>query len=219
MKLSKMFHPSDEEVTHLVANHPFGLLISNSVQGISATPLPLLLERNVDGTSTIIGHFALANPQVAQLLTNPDALIVFQGPHGYISPSWFDDRTQAPTWNFATVHFTVQIEFLNTQSDASEAVEKLSARMESGRPDAWSPAEMGDRYLRLLPAIIAFRAHVLSISAKFKLGQNERQLELEQSLAGLERNNQHALAMSMRAANLERLSPLHGASIRSRSSV
>lgn len=206
MKLSKIFHPSDEEVTHLVANHPFGLLISDSAQGISATPLPLLLERNLDGTSSILGHFALANPQVAQLRTNPNALIVFQGPHGYISPSWFDDRTQAPTWNFATVHFTVKIEFLDTQSDAREAVEKLSARMESGRPGAWSPADMGDRYQRLLPAIIAFRAHVSRTDAKFKLGQNERQLELEQSLSGLERNNQHDLVMLMRAANMDRLS-------------
>jgi transcriptional regulator len=202
-----MFRPSDEEVTHLVANHPFGLLISGAAQGISATPLPLLLERNVDGSSTIIGHFALANPHVARLQANPDALIVFQGPHGYISPSWFDDRTQAPTWNFATVHFTVKIEFLYTENDAREAVEKLSARMESGRPGAWSPADMGDRYQRLLPAIIAFRAHVLSTSAKFKLGQNERQLELEQSLSGLERNNQHALAMLVRAANSDRLPP------------
>jgi transcriptional regulator len=100
--------------------------------------------------------------------------LVFLGPHGYISPSWFTDRTQAPAWNFALVKLEIEVELDRSAEAAREAVDRLTAHMEQGRPNAWSPREMGDRYGRLIPAVVAFRVRVRSMQAKFKLGQNER---------------------------------------------
>ena len=127
------------------------------------------------------------------------------GPHGYISPSWFTDRTQAPTWNFAAVHMTVRVVIDRSIEAAREAVDRLTDHMEQGRPRAWSAADMGERYDRLLPHVVAFRAEVLNIQAKFKLGQNERPDVLAEALSGIDREGGAALHAAMRAVNTHRL--------------
>lgn len=169
-----------------------------------ATPL-LLLERDARGVPVLIGHFARANPQLAAIQKNSEALVVFRGPHGYISPSWFTDRTQAPTWNFATVQFRVRIRLEPSEESAAKVVDALSDAMESGRPHAWHPQELGARYSKLIPHVVAFRADIVSTRAKFKLGQNERLDVLHEAISGLENEGSATLAAAMRAANATRL--------------
>jgi transcriptional regulator len=210
MKINPLFEASQEEIDALVSHYPLALVISAGAAGLSATPLPLLLERDAYGSATLTGHFARANPQLACIRDNSEALIVFQGPHGYISPSWFTDRTQAPTWNFATVHFTVRIRLLPSDDDAVIAVNALSAVMERARPNAWHPNELGARYSRLTPHVVAFRADILCTKAKFKLGQNERLDVLQESLVGLDQDGLPTLAAAMRTANANRLKPTIG---------
>ena len=152
-----------------------------------------------------MGHFARANPQIEALEAQPEALAIFMGPHGYISPSWFTDRTQAPTWNFATVHMVVNVTIDRSAAAAREAVDRLTAHMEQGRPCAWSGLDMGARYDRLLPHVVAFRAEILRIEAKFKLGQNERADVLEEALRGVGREACATLQTAMRCANADRL--------------
>ena len=205
MKVSKVFDADDGQVAALVKSHPFANVISGAGEHLLATALPLLLECDEQGNPYLLGHFAKVNPQVQQLKQDPCALIIFQGPNAYISPSWFDDRTQAPTWNFATVHYSVEISFQEDDASSRYAVEALSAQMERGRPNAWSVGDMGDRYQRLLPGIVAFRAYIRARSVKFKLGQNERLLELEQTLIGLEKAKLDELLGMMKFANRTRL--------------
>lgn len=205
MRTAALFTPSQDEIDRLVADHPLATLVSIGDVGLRATPLPLLLERDANGGTSLLGHFAKSNPQVAELEERPDALAIFQGPHGYISPSWFTDRTQAPTWNYATVHLSVRVAFDRSREAARYAVEVLTDRMEDGRPDAWRAAELGSRYAKLLPGIVAFRADVLDVRAKFKLGKNERQDVLIEALAGVARESAPSLNSAMRQANVERL--------------
>jgi transcriptional regulator len=205
MRTTAIFTPSLQDMDRLIVEHPFALLCSEGPTGSMATPLPLMLERDDQGGASLIGHFARANPHVAALQTQPEALVVFLGPHGYISPSWFGDRSQAPTWNYATVHMRVRVRFDASISAAKRAVETLSSKMEEGRPNPWSPRDMGERYERLLPAIIAFEATVLDTSAKFKLGQNERLDVFNESLQGLAEEKSPTLHALMRHANSARL--------------
>jgi predicted FMN-binding regulatory protein PaiB len=205
MKVSKIFDADDVQVAALVKSHPFANMISGAGEHLQATALPLLLEYDEQGRSYLLGHFAKVNPQVQQLKQDRRALIVFQGPHGYISPSWFDDRTQAPTWNFATVHYSVEISLFEDEASSRFAVEVLTEQMEFGRPNSWSVDDMGGRYQKLLPGIVAFRAYITARSVKFKLGQNERLPELQQSLVGLENERFDELASMMRRANKTRL--------------
>jgi hypothetical protein len=70
MTINPLFEPSQEEIDALVSRYPLALVISAGAAGLSATPLPLLLERDAYGSATLIGHFARANPQLACIRNN-----------------------------------------------------------------------------------------------------------------------------------------------------
>ena len=201
MTASKFVARNDADITQLITRHPLAWIISHANPD-SATPLPLrpeLVENN--RLVTLIGHYARSNPQVAHLQGDPHASLLFMGPNGYVSPSWLTDRTQAPTWNYASVNFNVRIEFLDNQGDLDRIVRDLVEGMEGGREHAWSVEEMGARYEQLLKRIIPFRAHVLAVNAKFKLGQDERDDVYPEIISGLARTGNEALIELMTDAN------------------
>lgn len=200
MKISPLFVPPSDDVDQLVADYPFAQLVSINEGSSVCTPLPLLLERS-ENESWLVGHFAKANPHVGMLKRNPRALAIFMGPHGYISPSWMNDRTQAPTWNYATAHFEVDVAFEEDTTAVHSALDKLVSHLENGRPRQWDAKEMGARYERLASAVIAFKAKVRFVDAKFKLGQNERSDVLSDIFDGLQDTGQTSLLAAMRVAN------------------
>ena len=202
MKVSATFTPrSPDAIDHLVAAHPFALVISANEGMPLATPLPLLLERSSDGAMALIGHFPRSNPHVDVLRRDPRALVVFMGAHGYMSPSWLADRTQAPTWNYETAQLQVNVVFEEGPGAIDAALSRLVDHMEDGRPNAWSVAEMGERYHKLAGAVIAFRADVTAAQAKFKLGQDERSDVYADILAGLAGTGQTSLLEAMTREN------------------
>jgi transcriptional regulator len=203
MKTNRLFAPDAAAIDRLVAAHPFAQLVSIDGERPLCTPLPLLLERSGD-EAWLVGHFARANPQVELLRQRPRALAVFMGAQGYVSPSWMRDRTQAPTWNYETVHFDVDVGFDEGESQPHAALERLVAHMERDRPQAWSSHDMGARYAQLAEAVVAFRARILATHAKFKLGQNERPDVYADILDGLSRTAQPALRAAMERANPSR---------------
>jgi predicted FMN-binding regulatory protein PaiB len=204
MKLSPLFQPTDAQIDDLIRAYPFALLTTFADGRYHATPLPLLLER-VEGRRRLLGHFARSNPHADAVARVPETLVVFQGPHGYLSPSWYADRTMAPTWNSMTVAITARITLLPDDAAAAHAVERLTDAMEQGRPNAWRMPELGARQPHMLPRIVAFHADEVAIEAKFKLGQNEPLGVLEDALRGLEAEGQTELVAAMRAANAGRL--------------
>ena len=193
---------STTDVDRMIAAHPFALVISSTDGAPMATPVPLLLERGADGRMSLLGHVPRTHPHTDLLRRQPRALAVFQGAHGYISPSWLSDRTQAPTWNYESVQLDIEVEFDDSDEATQNALTRLVDHMERGRPNAWSVAEMGMRYAKLAPYVVAFRARVVDAYAKFKLGQNERPDDRTEILAGLERTEQQALVDAMRRVGL-----------------
>lgn len=185
------------DVDRMIAAHPFALVISAAADAPLATPLPLLLERDADGGMALLGHMPRIHPHTELLRRQPRALAVFQGAHGYISPSWLSDRTQAPTWNYESVQLDIDVAFDDSAEATELALNRLVDHMEQGRPDAWSVADMGARYAKLAPHVVAFRARVVGAYAKFKLGQNERPVDRGEILAGLERTQQQPLLEAM----------------------
>ncbi|MCI4568493.1 FMN-binding negative transcriptional regulator [Lysobacter sp. CFH 32150] len=202
MRTNTKFAPSSPDaIDHLVAAHPFALVISANGDMPLATPLPLLLERSSDGTATLIGHFPRTHPHTELLRRDPRALVVFMGSHGYISPSWLADRTQAPTWNYETAQLEINVEFDDSTDATEAALARLVEHMEHGRPNAWSIADMGPRYAKLAGAVVAFRAHVTAVHMKFKLGQDERSDVRADILAGLADTGQQPLLEAMTREN------------------
>src|SRR5882672_9097632 len=180
--MATRFEPkSAADVSRLIADYPLAWVISSDFQ---ATPLPLVAETDASGAVVcLIGHFARRNAQVAALQADPRALILFQGPQGYISPRLVSRPGWAPTWNYAVARFDVAIEFAPAETD--DAVQRLLRQVEAGRRNPWRVEEMGARYGELRQHIIAFRARVNSAHATFKLGQDENDATFAEIVAGI----------------------------------
>ena len=172
------------DVADLVRDQTLALVVSRTAGRFFATPLPLLVETDGAGTVTaLVGHFARANPHAAAAQADPEALILLLGPHGYIAPGWVSQPAWAPTWNYALASFEARLEFLPDHAD--QAIRDLTAAMEGDGPDAWRVDSLGERYEKLLPHVIAFRAHVTATTAKFKLGQDESAQSFSEILQAL----------------------------------
>ncbi len=188
------------DLVALLAAQPLAWLVSAGGDDAAATPLPLRAGFDADGKLVSLqGHLARRNPHVARLQRDPEAQVLLMGPHAYVSPSWLDDRTQAPTWNYASASFQVRVSLLN-QVDAIDAeLDALVTQMEAGRANAWCMAEMGERQARLAQGVIALRAEILSVQATFKLGQDERREDFDQIVRGLEQNREQQVVAWMHA--------------------
>lgn len=194
---------AEAAVVDLVRRHPFAWVVSVEA-GFAATPLPLRPALDADGRLVaLIGHFARSNPQVERLRRHPRVRLLFMGPHGYVSPSWLDDRTQAPTWNYAMAVFDCDLRWMDSPAETAWLLGDLVEAMEDGRPEAWSTAEMGARYDRLSRDVIGFRADIRDRRVVFKLGQDEPASLFTQILQGLDTDGQHDLAAWMRREQVQ----------------
>ena len=183
MKTSALFTPDPSKVDALVAVHPLAHLVSLSAEGLVATPLPLLLERDASGRATLLGHFARANPHVEHLEARPEALVIFMGPQGYI---------------VVVVHGSNAGSKLELRDGAFDGADRdrpfTDSGARSGRPaERTYGARAGSGVVRCgdgqplrspVAHVVAFRAEVLGCQAKFKLGQNERADVLAEALVG-----------------------------------
>jgi transcriptional regulator len=171
--MANLYDPRDaSDLLRLVRDYPLAWIVSSGGAGFAATPLPMVAEPNAAGEiASLMGHFALRNPHVEILRATPRALILFSGPQAYISPEHVTRPQWAPTWNYAVARFEVDIELLPQAN--GEALGKLTEQMERDRRKPWTIAKMGERYGRIVGHVMAFRAHVRSVDATFKLGQDE----------------------------------------------
>jgi predicted FMN-binding regulatory protein PaiB len=173
---------SDADLLRLLQQQPLAWVVSGSVADdtFRSSLLPILAETDAEGRIVRLeGHFARSNDQYKLLMQDPKAVMLVLGSNGYISPSWMQDKTQAPTWNYASAQFFVDVEFFE-QPEAIEAhLRELVDTMEQQAPrpagtSAWKVDDMGARYSSLAQRVIGFRAKVRNVRAKFKLGQDER---------------------------------------------
>ena len=190
---------SPRDLIDLVRSQPLAWIVSGAAGSLQTTVLPVQLECDTDGQPLrILGHFGRSNAHWRQLMDSPHATILLLGPQGYISPSWFADRTQAPTWNYASASFDVEVDICDTPQDAATLLRGLTDDLEQDRPAAWRIEDMGARYDKLAQGVVGFRARILNVSSRFKLGQDERDDVFADILRGLELTGANDLAGWMR---------------------
>jgi transcriptional regulator len=189
------------DVADLIAEYPLAWVTAADGKAQHAGLLPLLGRYDVSGQLVrLIGHVPRNFPLAAALKADPRALILFQGPQGYVSPAMAGSRTWIPTWNFAQVRIEARLEFLDDGADAALAA--LVETMEAGADAPWLIAEAGERYDQLKPRIVAFDATPMNIVGRFKLGQDETVETLRRIIAN---TADDALARWTRRMNAARL--------------
>lgn len=184
MYMPRHFAEDDRATLHrLIRDYGFGLLIT-AIDGVPfASHLPLLLDAERGEHGTILGHVAKPNPQWRGFDGATQALAVFQGPHAYVSPSWYATQPAVPTWNYAVVHAYGRPRVLD---DALATVRRLADSHEAGLPEPWSvdrlPADYRDTQLK---GIVAFEMPIDRLEGKFKLNQNKSAADRAGVVAGL----------------------------------
>ncbi len=127
---------------------------------------------------------AKANPQWANFKPDEDVLVIFQGPHAYISPKLYENPVSVPTWNYIAVHAYGVPEILPGVEERIALLEESFEAFESSFRQQWDvlPA---DYKSELLEGIVAFRIKITNIEGKFKLSQNRTEKEREKVIAEL----------------------------------
>jgi transcriptional regulator len=160
----------------LVRTHPFAMIVSATGDVPVATHVPVIESTPVDNTfvgTTLLSHMAKVNPHWRGFEASPQVLVVFGGPHGYVSPTAYATDPAVPTWNYAAVHLTGTAELIRDPDGALDVVEATVRAMESARTPAWCPsARSRERFAQILPGVVAFRIHVSAEQCLFKLSQD-----------------------------------------------
>ena len=198
MYIPQHFREADEAALaeHIEA-HSFGTLTTVADGKPFATHVPFLYERE---RRMLLCHVARANPQWTHLAAAPDVLVMFQGPHGYISPTWYASVADAvPTWNYTAVHVYGSARAVLDPALTAQHVERLAARFERGSAAPWVPSYDARR----LAGIVGIEIRIAEIQGKFKLSQNRPAADragVIQRLLESGTDNDTALARLMEAA-------------------
>ena len=163
----------------IIRDHPFGTLVTQGEDGLHATHLPFLLHKGPDGTLILAGHMAQQNPQLGH--TDRPALVIFSGPHAYISPRWYETPDLVPTWNYVAVHVHGVMTIRDDPAESERHLKALIDRFDSGGSGIVPESTMKT----LLPGIRAFEIAVTRIEGKAKLSQNRSSADREGVIAGL----------------------------------
>lgn len=192
--------PDGERVATLIAHYGFATLISAGGAQPHITHLPLMLDRQRGRNGTLVGHLAGANPHSAALVEGAAATALFHGPHGYVSPTWYD-VPGVPTWNYAVVHVHGTVRRVDDADAKWNIITALSAQYEAGSANPWNPELKKDQWWKLLDAIVGFEIAITAIEAKFKLSQNRIAKDQENVIARFEADghpDRRAMAVMMR---------------------
>ena len=155
--------------------NPFALLISMTETGPFATHLPILA-REVRGQLQLRGHVAKANPHWRSITQDQESLVIFHGPHAYISPSLYEIRESVPTWNYAAVHIFGVGSVFTEEARLNEFLQELTAQFDSSYAAQWP--SLSEQYRsRMVQHIVGFEINATRVETKFKLSQNRTKNE------------------------------------------
>ncbi len=172
------FHEARVEVLHaLIKAHPLATLVTLNAQGLEANHIPLLIDPDPAPFGTLRGHVARANPVWRTGSADSDVLAVFQGPQGYITPSWYASKVQhgkvVPTWNYAVVHAHGPLKIVEDAEWLRALVTRLTASQESPRAKPWRVTDApGDYVNTMLQAIVGIEIPIHRLQGKWKMSQN-----------------------------------------------
>jgi transcriptional regulator len=198
--------PDGDALYQAIERYSFGTLVSCSDGGMTASHLPLMLERSTasDGTrsvpATLLGHMARANPQWREAASQ-QVLAIFSGPHAYISPRWYEDEKVVPTWNYVAVHVYGKLQLIDDPREAQMLLRRTVAHYEASLPEPWTLNEPPEFVERLTAQIVAFRIPIERLEGKWKLNQNhsaERRAKVVAALQQQDDDNSRQIAQLMR---------------------
>lgn len=186
-------HPFREDrpdVLHaLIRAHPLGTLVTAGADGLTANHIPFLIE--ADGELGVLrAHLARANGQLEALRAGAPALVIFQGPEAYVSPSWYATKAQShkvvPTWNYVAVHCWGRPRVIDDPAWLRAQIGRLTASQEAGRAEPWAVEDAPEDYIAAqIRGIAGLEIPIDRIEGKWKASQNRSEADRAGVAAGL----------------------------------
>ena len=182
------------EVKRLIRNNPWATFVSGTSNGLVASHYPVLLEEDRDEI-TIVSHFGRPDDALHELGSH-EILVIIQGPHDYVSPSWYAPGDLIPTWNHVTAHLYGTPEILSDDENY-DMLSRLTDHFEQHHPGGRHLREDEERTRRTAKGTVGLRMLVERFDARAKLSQNKQPGVVQNVIAQLEHHNP-ALAQEMR---------------------
>jgi transcriptional regulator len=207
MYIPEYFRVRDhEDAIKFMRANPFAVLISSIEAGPFATHLPLFI-RAAEEKVLLRGHVAKANPHWRHLEQEPQCLVIFHGPHSYISPRNYTVRESVPTWNYGAVHLYGNAQVFSSPEALQGMLNELIDTFDPAYTSQWASLDKSYRE-RMLKQIVGFEIEVTKMEAKFKLNQNRSADDQENVIASLEKAEDttvSGVARLMKEQNLGRV--------------
>ena len=159
-----------DEIKDFIRKNSFGILVNRYEGKPWATHIPLELEVNENGKDILVGHIAKANPQWKTFSEDEEVLCIFNGPHAYVSSSWYKEE-EVPTWNYIAVHVYGKPKILD-EATVMASLHRLVDKYEQGSKNPISLQKMSPKTLRQVKGVVGFQIEISDIQAKYKLSQN-----------------------------------------------
>ncbi|WP_027209968.1 FMN-binding negative transcriptional regulator [Burkholderia sp. WSM2232] len=179
-----MYLPADfteartDQLHALIAQHPFGTLITHGASGLDANHIPFDLASDEGELGVLHAHVARNNPLWQDLANGDEVLVVFHAGDAYISPTWYPSKhethRQVPTWNYVVVHAHGRITIRDDEKYVRGVVARLTRTHEAALPQPWKMGDAPREYIdAMLKAIVGVEIVITRLVGKRKLGQNK----------------------------------------------
>ncbi len=173
MYIPNQFEVSDPaRLAAVMRQNSFATIVTNSHDGLLASHVPVLFFPDRGPRGVLAAHVARANPHWRHFRGDKEVLIIFHGPHGYISPNWYKTRPAVPTWNYVAVHAYGFPRLMEQERELSALLQATIEKYESALPNPWKAELPEDFKSKMMQAIVGFEIEVTRLEGKFKLGQN-----------------------------------------------
>ena len=178
---------NQEEIKKFLQENSFGILINQTSGKLCATHIPLELDSNNEDKDILCGHISKENPQWNSFIENDQILVVFSGPHSYISSSWYNHEN-VPTWNYVTVHVYGKIKIIEGEA-VIESLKKLVDKYEKNSENPVRVEDLSKKTMMQSRGIVAFEIEITEIQATRKLSQNRDKINHQNIVHELEKAN------------------------------
>ena len=188
MYIPKHFKIDDDgTIYEFIEKYSFATLFSQHNGEPCATHLPLILNKN---ENALYGHFARPNEQWKDA-ENQQVLVIFQGPHSYISPSWYESMKAVPTWNYVSIHVKGKMEIIEDHQVIFDSLNDMVKKYEIPS-SPYRLSEIDPSFIEgMSKGIVTFRINITKMEGKAKLSQNHPVERQELIIKALENTSQY----------------------------
>ncbi|GIM47732.1 transcriptional regulator [Collibacillus ludicampi] len=191
MYIPKAFEVNEKrKLVNFIKDNSFGILFTQNENGPFATHLPFLIDESKYDNGVLMSHMAKANPHWKDL-GDKEVLVVFSGPHAYISPSWYGEFNTVPTWNYVAVHVYGEFKVIDDKEEAKKIIEDTVNFYESSLPNPWL-VNFEDKFINeLMNGLVTFEIKINKVEGKWKLSQNHSIQRQQNLVNGLLSSNKY----------------------------